>query len=94
MQPPREIPPVSRPGPVVPLPPSRREVKPQPAAEDRVALSQEGQWWLELRRRAQQAPEVREDLVARLREAVRKGEYRPPASEIARHLVRVLRPRP
>lgn len=94
MQPPREIPPVSRPGPVAPVPSGRRPVGDQRPTADEVSLSPEGRELLTLRRRIQQAPDVREDLVGRLRQLIERGEYRPSAREIARHLVRILRPRP
>lgn len=94
MQPPREIPPVGRPGPVAPVPSGRRPVGEKRPTADQVSLSPEGQELLNLRRLIQQAPDMREDLVGRLRQQIEQGEYRPSAREIARHLVRILRPRP
>ena len=95
MQPPREIPPVSRVGPVSPAPVERRPPGHSRPAADQVSLSPEGRELLSLLRQTTgQTPEVREELVERLRAEIARGQYRPSAREIARHLLGVLRPRP
>ncbi len=58
---------------------------------DEVSLSREGQELLQIRQRIAQAPDVREDLVEALRQSVQEGRYRPPAREIARRLLPILR---
>lgn len=94
MEPPKEIGPVGRPEPVSSV---RRAPPPAPEqaqrAGDSVTISREGQHLLALRRRITEAPDVREDLVERLRRDIAEGRYRPSAEAIARRLLRALRPR-
>ena len=92
MEPPKDVSPVGRPVPVVPIGQSRAARRPQQGdAADRVSLSAEGQRLLALRERIAQAPDVREDLVASLRRAIEEGRYRPSARAIARRLLGILR---
>lgn len=96
MEPPREIPPVSG-TPAVPRAGKLSRRVPQSkmgaGAPDRVALSSQAQELLAIRRRIDEAPEIRASLVDRLVREVREGRYRPSAAEIARRLVAVLRRR-
>lgn len=93
MEPTREVPPVGRPPEIQPPRGVRRRPEPSQAAppSDEVSLSPEGQELLKIRHRIAQAPDVREDLVDTLRQAVQEGRYRPPAREIARRLMPILR---
>lgn len=81
----------------MPVEPARRVVARQgaesAASSDSVTLSQEGQELLELRRRIQEAPDVREELVGKLRRDIEEGRYRPSAAEIARRMIGVFRRR-
>ena len=92
MEPPKEISPVGRPAPVHSVrraPASQATESERPA--DSVSLSPEGQQLLALRRRIAEAPDVREQLVERLRREIAEGRYRPSAEAIAKRLVNVLR---
>lgn len=92
MEPPKEIPPVGHAQPVSPLrPKGALPEQEQARPADRVVLSQEGRFLLALRRRLQQAPDGREDLVRSLRRAVQEGRYRPAPQEVARHLLPVIK---
>ncbi|MBE3598863.1 MAG: flagellar biosynthesis anti-sigma factor FlgM [Limnochordaceae bacterium] len=93
MEPPKDISPIGRPAPVGPSrPAAARRPQEAPSASDEVALSTAGQEIVAARRRIDEAPDVREGLVARLRKEIEQGQYHPSAAEIARRLARVLRP--
>lgn len=54
---------------------------------DRVELSPDAQELARLTQMARQMPEVREDLIRQLAEALREGTYRVPAREVADKMV-------
>jgi negative regulator of flagellin synthesis FlgM len=56
-------------------------------AADGVALSSAAQELRAYQRAAQDAPDVRDDLVAELKAKIAAGQYHPPAEEIARKML-------
>lgn len=68
------------------------KVKPSPGAEppkrkDRVTLSSEAKEIHTIQRAAGEAPDVRADKVAALRQAIAEGRYEVPAKEVARKML-------
>ncbi|NLG69714.1 MAG: flagellar biosynthesis anti-sigma factor FlgM [Firmicutes bacterium] len=92
MEPPKDVSPVGRTVPVVPIGQARQPRRAEPEeSSDRVSLSPEAQRMMALRRRIAESPDVREDLVASLRRAIAEGRYRPASEVIAQRLVAALR---
>ncbi|RLA85038.1 MAG: flagellar biosynthesis anti-sigma factor FlgM [Deltaproteobacteria bacterium] len=54
---------------------------------EKVAISQEAQELVELLRRAKEIPEVRMELVRRLREAIQKGTYEVSSRDVATKMI-------
>ncbi|MCX7817062.1 MAG: flagellar biosynthesis anti-sigma factor FlgM [Syntrophales bacterium] len=65
----------------------KEQVGAYPLPEERVSLSDRAKEFNEMKKLIESQPEVRDDLVKKMREKIESGEYKVPAEDLARKIV-------